>query len=656
MSFGESDFTALFWPFHEFNVREWQAGRVPLWNNSIYGGQPHLAGVEAGVFYPLSLVELLLAGRGGILTGIFTRMLLDTSIAAIGMYFLVRRLTADRAAAALSGVAFAFSGFMLGYGANQVDRLEALVFVPLGLFFTDRALCARRPALDVWLAGASFGCTLVGGYPQMWLLLPPAVLALVTWRWLGREEKVTWARAVAVMAAACVAAVSLAAAQLIPALEFLQNSDRSVVLGNGGGYSLGQLLGFLLSGADGDKGMYAGIAPLALALVAAVAIRRKAVLCWLAAAAFGLLLAMGDNTPLYDLVFARAGFGLFRAQHRDVALTVLCLAVLAGFGLAALNVRLPKLRWIAPALVTLAALDLLITNWDNNWPADRPVVPVMERSPHVLAALHAEQRREPMRFVVDQPQEFFPPNESFRTGLESVDGYLNFKLKRTYELLNSGDFWRQWQLFNVREIVSRRDLARDGVAEVPDARDGPVRLFKMEYPLPRAHLVWQATVAGSPQTALKATLDPAFDPGTAAVLERPLASQLAASASGTEKVAVDVVSPEEVRIAVTAPADGLLVISEPYYPGWTAAIDGRPASIERADYAFEAVPVPAGEHQVLLKYEPASFRIGAAISLLSLAGLLLFLSFRATRGIRAQAPVSWIWSPRLFRAGRRRHR
>src|SRR5579872_7102593 len=139
-SFGQSDFTTLFWPFHDFSVHEWLAGRVPLWNNSIYGGQPHLAAIEAGVFYPLSAVELLLAGHGQVLTGLFTRMWLDVWIAAGGMYLLVRRLTHDRPAAALAAIAFAFSGFMLGYGANQLDRLEAVTFLPLGLFFLDRAI------------------------------------------------------------------------------------------------------------------------------------------------------------------------------------------------------------------------------------------------------------------------------------------------------------------------------------------------------------------------------------------------------------------------------------------------------------------------------------------------------------------------------------
>ncbi|MFI5266249.1 MAG: YfhO family protein [Chloroflexota bacterium] len=664
MSFGQSDFTILFWPFHDFSVHEMLAGRVPLWNDSIYGGQPHLASIEAGVFYPLSIVELLLAGHGGVLTGIFTRMWLDTWIAATGMYLLVRRLTGDRSAAALAGVAFAFSGFMLGYGANQMDRLEALAFLPLGLFLLDRALLLPRwRMMNAWLAGWCLACTILGGYPQLWLIAPVAVLALVTVRALsfrapdlsfrgirgplaptdasldarhdkGGAWRDKWLVSLTVVAAAGLATLSLAAVQLGPSLEFLRGSERSVYLGEGYGYAWRQLLGLLVSGADGDKGMYLGVLPVLLGIAGLVFGRnRRLAVCWLAASVLGLLLALGDTTPLYSLLFSHLGFGLFRGQNRNVALSVLSLAVLGGMGVASLRARYPRFR-LAPVLPLLAAVDLMATNWSNNWPADRVTVPVQEQSPHVLAALQAEQQREPMRFVVDRPHEFFVPNESYRSGLESLDGYLNFKVGRSFEVLDKADVWRQWQLFNVRYIVSQRPLTGDGIAEVPGITDGPVRLYKMQFPLPRAYMVWKATVAGSPADALKVTLDPGFDPGSTAVLERPSPVQLAPPAAGEQTVTVTIPDPENLRIQVSAPATGLLVISEPYYPGWEADVDGRPVAFERADYALEAVPVPAGEHLVRLTYKPASFRLGAAVSLASLATFVLVVLVSTLRNRR----------------------
>jgi hypothetical protein len=59
----------------------------------------------------------------------------------------------------------------------------------------------------------------------------------------------------------------------------------------------------------------------------------------------------------------------------------------------------------------------------------------------------------------------------------------------------------------------------------------------------------------------------------------------------------------ELVIRVSGPG-GILVISDVLAPGWSATVDGREAPIVRADYAFRAVPVPAGEHDVVMRYLP----------------------------------------------------
>ena len=65
----------------------------------------------------------------------------------------------------------------------------------------------------------------------------------------------------------------------------------------------------------------------------------------------------------------------------------------------------------------------------------------------------------------------------------------------------------------------------------------------------------------------------------------------------------------------TLEQDGYLVLTDAYYPGWIATVDGQPAHIERADILFRAVKVPAGQHRVEFRYQPQSFAIGAVISI-----------------------------------------
>jgi hypothetical protein len=83
---------------------------------------------------------------------------------------------------------------------------------------------------------------------------------------------------------------------------------------------------------------------------------------------------------------------------------------------------------------------------------------------------------------------------------------------------------------------------------------------------------------------------------------------------------------QSVSIQTEAPAPSLVVISQTYYPAWKALVDGQPARIWRANYAFQALQVPAGQHQVELIYQDRVFWAGLILScfgLLACAGLWL---------------------------------
>jgi hypothetical protein len=107
-----------------------------------------------------------------------------------------------------------------------------------------------------------------------------------------------------------------------------------------------------------------------------------------------------------------------------------------------------------------------------------------------------------------------------------------------------------------------------------------------------------------------------------------LQSQSDASASADEsaavarRAAITCFQPNHVTVAVELDAPGYLVLSDPWFPGWVSTVDERPAKLYRANYAFRAVPVPAGKHQVRFDFRPASYRWGGAISAAGLAGIL----------------------------------
>ncbi|HTO94274.1 MAG TPA: YfhO family protein, partial [Bacteroidota bacterium] len=86
-----------------------------------------------------------------------------------------------------------------------------------------------------------------------------------------------------------------------------------------------------------------------------------------------------------------------------------------------------------------------------------------------------------------------------------------------------------------------------------------------------------------------------------------------------------------VRIRAVCPVSALLVLSDTYYPGWEAEIDGKPARILLADHTMRAVVVPPGVHEVAFEFRPGSVRSGFMLSLVALVSLALIALPRGRR-------------------------
>ncbi|HET7549949.1 MAG TPA: YfhO family protein, partial [Gemmatimonadaceae bacterium] len=74
-----------------------------------------------------------------------------------------------------------------------------------------------------------------------------------------------------------------------------------------------------------------------------------------------------------------------------------------------------------------------------------------------------------------------------------------------------------------------------------------------------------------------------------------------------------------VRLDAAAPAGSALVVSENYYPGWRATVDGEPAAVGRADYVLIGVALPAGARSIDLTFQSESYERGKTITLVAIA-------------------------------------
>jgi hypothetical protein len=152
----------------------------------------------------------------------------------------------------------------------------------------------------------------------------------------------------------------------------------------------------------------------------------------------------------------------------------------------------------------------------------------------------------------------------------------------------------------------------------PTGRPGLVRV---PHPLPRAYVA-PGVIVRSAQEALDVVLTQ-LDPWEAAVVEGD-----APPPSGPGPVTpADIIdySPHRVTVRAEVSEPGWLVLTDAYFPGWHATVNGDEARIVPANYAFRAVPVPAGESTVTFTYEPASYRLGLFLTLASIGAVAAIL-------------------------------
>ena len=136
--------------------------------------------------------------------------------------------------------------------------------------------------------------------------------------------------------------------------------------------------------------------------------------------------------------------------------------------------------------------------------------------------------------------------------------------------------------------------------------------------LPRAYFARQILNAKDSNESLR--LLESLDPAQATIVLGPSGDAKPAPGASAE-ITADGEQAYRVRYRTTAPA--LLKLSVPYFPGWTAIVDGTSCPIVRADHAMMGIVVPPGEKELVARFHSTYFAAGAAVSA---AFILLALS------------------------------
>jgi hypothetical protein len=215
-------------------------------------------------------------------------------------------------------------------------------------------------------------------------------------------------------------------------------------------------------------------------------------------------------------------------------------------------------------------------------------------------------------------------------------------------VLDTLDWERRLPLLSaggVTVILTSDDFSLPGVqriASIPNRSTMPLYLYRNETAAARIEFVTSWNVIHSDAEALESLLSPNSDPRQQVVLQIPESTLFERYSETPELPATDSGSSEctqplqiknqtsnthSASFVVSNQCDGYLVFSEPFYPGWRVYVDGERTPILRANYAFSAVFLKAGEHEVERRYRPNSLLYGV-LSTVMFCGLLCVVMLR----------------------------
>ena len=667
------DTVTLQYPMRYAAARQLHAGTLPLWLPEMMSGTPLAANPEVAVWYPLNWPFFLLPSPFSY--GFI--VVIHYILAGWGSYLLARQLRCRAAPALVAGLTLQFGAFMISHVA-LLPLVFAMPWVPLLFFAVERDVVVRSTALvtrpSLAVAGL-FSLQLLAGASQFTFYTS---LALPVY-WLGRAAGEQGWRGVLLTlpkgALAAALALALAAVQVLPTLDFLQESER------GGGLSTEKLQGQALNGTYRwraligftgetieDTDTINAIGAGALLLVPLAFLRRRtAFRAWplLLIGIAAYLLALGTLVPLWGRLVPL--YESFHAPRRALLLWSAVGPVLAALGaqnLHAYLVQRKSPKWLFPALLALLLAP-------NVW-----MLPRLERAfttterfrpdPSVARALGTGRYLtiDPtLNYAHGSRNDYYGrallPNLGAWHGLPDAQGYnalvlRRYGIARTLASTRSGNFYPSHgafltdpaspvlRLLGVNFLIGRFDLFDPGRV-IPGASidDEAVRglvqplhddeywpLWKYREERPIAWIPAMVQRADSAEAALRLAASQAnpYERAYADAEHEPYLPPVVPTEPRALRLHDE--DARTVRVDLVRPLDqeAVVVAAIPWTKDWqgTALPGGQHLASFPVNAVNTAVLLPAGSHALQLRYSPRSFWHGLWISLagaLLLAGL-----------------------------------
>lgn len=302
---------------------------------------------------------------------------------------------------------------------------------------------------------------------------------------------------------------------------------------------------------------------------------------------------------------------------------------------------------LIPVLGILVLFDLALV--DKNFLNDKNFTGKKEATvpfPETAADKAILEDKDPDYRVLDITDQQNGPFNSARASYyhKSIGGYHAAKLRRYQELIEAHIVDNMQSIVgtlrsNPTDSSIRATFAKQGVLNMLNMRyliynaDAPP--LQNRYALGNAWFVQDVKTVKNADEELKAVGE--INPGTTVVVDQRYQSQLdgfAPKADNTATIRLTSYKPNDLVYQSNAASEQLAVFSEIYYKDWNMYVDGEKKPYFSADWVLRAARVPAGQHKIEFKFEPAKYYTGEKISMASCILLFAFVIGSVVMAIR----------------------
>lgn len=691
--FGQSDLLNIEYPTEFFNSVRFHEGKLPDWNPWVGSGYPQ-AGLPTGAFYPLNV--LLYA----VFPMPLAHYLVYASIfltAGIGMYLYMRVIGVSRVGGAIAAISFAFSGSMIAQSIHH-DITQTLSLLPFELWAAELYFKKKRP-LYIFLLSLAVGGQILAGFFQMVLyslLVLVAYILLRLWKSEGAlKEKL---RIGSSLAAGIALGFGIGWAQLAPSLELTVRSSRSSGVGLGAlwdyPFPLIHVLTFLWPYLLGDprngsypspsenwglfweNTSYIGLVPLALSVFAIrQGVKKHAVTFTLITIlVIAACLTLGKWSPLFFLYHAPP-LSWFRVPARWIMFVVFFLSALSALGYDHLYHKvepyIPQRRYrtlahgaiLVSVIVPLCifALGYHLRGDANLWlrPPDTALY-LQANAPgkriYSISTVGIWNNTFLSRGWKGQEPRYrdimsaLPPNWNSLFGIPAlgaydilstqrsgiVGGVLNAHIKEAGGVVLIDEIGEKiLDMESVAYVLSPYPIAGDRFVLRYTSRDSlRIRIYEHIGSLERARAVFGGIIAFTAKAQEETLVSDTFSPATQAIIEQNI-PDLDTRGTGVVNIVRDLGN--EVQLEASMSGDGLVVLSDSVFTGWSATLDGKPVAIIPANINSRGVFVPRGSHVVRFSYYPRALYTGIFVSIVSFVlGLIACFILSRTLPLRGR--------------------